>query len=41
MRYPRFLKSNGKIGFIAPSFGCTIEPYRSDFEDALSWFKSK
>ena len=41
MRYPRFLKSNGKIGFIAPSFGCTTEPYRSDFEDALSWFKSK
>ena len=41
MRYPRFLKSKGKIGFIAPSFGCTIEPYRSDFEDALSWFKSR
>lgn len=40
MRYAPFLNNNGKIGFIAPSFGCTIEPYRSDFEDALSWFKS-
>lgn len=39
MRYPAFLKSGGRIGFIAPSFGCTIEPYRSDFESALTWFE--
>ncbi len=40
MRYPRFLEKGGRIGFIAPSFGCATEPYRSDFEDALEWFKS-
>ncbi len=38
MRYPEFLKDGGKIGFIAPSFGCTIEPYRSDFEESLEFF---
>ena len=40
MRYPAFLKDNGRIGFIAPSFGCTIEPYRSDFEESLMYFRS-
>ena len=39
MRYPEFLKDGGRIGFIAPSFGCAIEPYRSDFEEALKWFE--
>lgn len=29
MRYPEFLKKNGTIGFVAPSFGCNIEPYKS------------
>lgn len=32
MRYPEFLTSGGRIGLIAPSFGCTTEPYRSLFE---------
>lgn len=41
MRYPQFLKDNGRIGFIAPSFGCTTEPYRSDFEEALLRFRAK
>lgn len=27
MIYPRFLPKNGKISFIAPSLGCTTEPY--------------
>ena len=40
MRYPDFLKEQGRIGFIAPSFGCATEPYLSDFEDALENFKS-
>ncbi len=40
MRYPQFLKDNGRIGFIAPSFGCTIEPYRSDFDESLENLKS-
>ena len=40
MRYPKFLKDNGRIGFIAPSFGCATEPYRSDFEESLERFRS-
>lgn len=32
MRYPEFLKENGTIGFVAPSCGCAIEPYRSAFD---------
>lgn len=39
MRYPRFLNENGKIGFIAPSFGCSMEPYKTAFEAALEFFK--
>ena len=34
MRYPEFLKENRTIGFVAPSFGCAIEPYRAAFENA-------
>ncbi len=41
MRYPEFLKSGGKIGFVAPSFGCAIEPYRTAFENALKIFEAK
>lgn len=29
MRYGKFLPENGTIGFVAPSFGCNIEPYKS------------
>lgn len=39
MRYPEFLKENGTIGFIAPSFGCNVEPYRSAFLHAQDKFK--
>ena len=35
MRYPAFLKEKGTIGFVAPSFGCAIEPYHSAFLNAL------
>ena len=35
MRYPEFLKENGTIGFVAPAFGCNIQPYRAAFENAL------
>ena len=38
MRYPEFLKLNGTIGFVAPSFGCATEPYRSAFDSALKTF---
>ncbi len=40
MRYPEFLKENGTIGFVAPSFGENIEPYRTQFDSALSKFKA-
>lgn len=36
MRYPTDLKKGGTIGFLAPSFGCNIEPYRSAFDHALA-----
>ena len=39
MRYPEFLKPGGTIGFAAPSFGCSIEPYRSAFNHALEVFR--
>ncbi|MBR1568680.1 MAG: LD-carboxypeptidase [Lachnospiraceae bacterium] len=41
MRYPESLKPGGTIGFIAPSFGCAIEPYQSRFENAIKLFKDK
>ena len=39
MRYGRFLPAGGNIGFIAPSFGCSIEPYKSGFMHALEKFE--
>lgn len=41
MRYPEFLKKNGRIGFIAPSFGCATEPYKTRFEKSLEGFSAK
>jgi muramoyltetrapeptide carboxypeptidase LdcA involved in peptidoglycan recycling len=38
MRYPDFLKENGTIHFIAPSFGCATEPYITMFDNALKKF---
>lgn len=40
MRYPEFLKENGTIGFVAPSFGCSFEPYISCFNRVLSIFEN-
>lgn len=34
MRYPKFLKEHGTIGFVAPSCGCAIEPYKTGFDNA-------
>lgn len=34
MRYPEFLREKGTIGFVAPSFGCNTEPYKTAFENA-------
>lgn len=41
MRYPDFLKEQGTIGFVAPSFGCNIEPYKTAFINAQKIFKEK
>lgn len=34
MRIPDFLKKGDFIGFVAPSFGCSIEPYYTAFKNA-------
>ncbi|MCC8136941.1 MAG: LD-carboxypeptidase [Clostridiales bacterium] len=39
MRYGKFLAEGGMIGFVAPSFGVNIEPYRSAFENAQKRWK--
>lgn len=39
MRYPESLPRGGTIGFVAPSFGCNIEPYKSCFSNAQKKFK--
>ena len=42
MRYPEFIKPGGRIGFIAPSFGCgSIEPYFTRFKYAVKYFEEK
>ncbi|MBR3538786.1 MAG: LD-carboxypeptidase [Eubacterium sp.] len=38
MRYPASLPEGGTIGFVAPSFGCAIEPYKTGFQSALKHF---
>lgn len=38
MRYPTNLSKGGTIGFVAPSFGCAIEPYKSGFDNAQRKF---
>ena len=39
MRFPDFLKKNGTIGFPAPSFGCSTEPYLTSFKNAQKVFQ--
>ena len=41
MKYGHFLQENGTIGFIAPAFGCNIEPYYSAFQHSLEIWKEK
>ena len=41
MRYPAFLPPNGTIGFVAPSFGCATEPYKSAFLNAQKKWKEE
>lgn len=39
MRYPGFIKDKGTIGLVAPSFGCSDEPYKSCMDAAIERFK--
>lgn len=39
MRIPEFLKRGDTIGFVAPAFGCNIEPYKSAFQNAIKKFE--
>ncbi len=41
MQYPKFLQQNGTIAFIAPSFGCATEPYKSGFIHAQEKFRKQ
>lgn len=41
MRYPQFLKEGQTIGYVAPSFGCATEPYKSAFDHALTVLEKK
>lgn len=41
MRYPEFLNSQSSLGFPAPSFGCTIEPYHTSFLHMMEVMKEK
>lgn len=36
---PKYLQDGAKIYFIAPSFGCTISPYKERLEKAIKTFK--
>lgn len=40
MRYGKFLEEGDTIGFVAPSFGCNIEPYVSGFHSARKKFEA-
>ena len=41
MRYPEFLQPGQTIGYVAPSYGTAIEPYRTAFLNALEKFRKK
>lgn len=41
MRYPAFLKENGTIGFVAPSFGCASGSYRAAFDNGLKKLRER
>ena len=41
MRYPEFLKEKGRIGLIAPSFGCGREEDKAQLESAEAFFEGE
>ena len=40
MRFPKFIKKGDAIGFVAPSFGCDTEPYKTAFGRAQENFRN-
>ncbi len=40
MQFPKFIKKGQKVAFVAPSFGCTFEPYKSCLEESLRKFEA-
>jgi len=40
MKKNNFLKENGKISLVAPSFGCTTEPYKTRLDKAIDNLKN-
>ena len=40
MRFPKFIKRGDAIGFVAPSFGCDTEPYKTAFGRAQENFRN-
>ena len=40
MRFPKFIKRGDTIGFVAPSFGCDTEPYKTAFGRAQENFRN-
>lgn len=41
MRFPKSIMPGATIGFVAPAFGCNIEPYKSAFENAQKHFRQE
>ena len=41
MRFPKSIMPGATIGFVAPAFGCNVEPYKSAFENAQKHFVKK
>ena len=41
MRFPRNIKTGDTVGFVAPSFGCAIEPYHSAFLHTIRNFHER
>lgn len=41
MRYPDFLPEKGRVGLVAPSFGCASFPYAERMESAVEYLKKE
>ncbi len=41
MRYPSFLQKGDSIGLVAPSFGCSEDPYLTCMEEAEKYFRGQ